>query len=129
MFFTNANCRFSLHAAQICTLSVSVERRHFDDVRGVFRNNVDFLNNFTMLWSMVIKIISMCFRIFLPSFSKVWFSSVDSAQSNGLPKRVTYMNSGHLKCIHNINEVAIFWLMNFVFKEVHFLSNHSPKKQ
>ena len=40
-------------------------------IRGFFRNNVDILNNFTMLCSMVIKIISICFLIPLQSFSRV----------------------------------------------------------
>ena len=40
-------------------------------IRGVFRNNVDFFNNFTMLCSMVINNISICFRIFLPSIRRV----------------------------------------------------------
>ena len=42
---------------------------------GFFRNNVDFFNNFTLLCSKVIKIISICFCIFLPSLRQVWFSS------------------------------------------------------
>ena len=95
----------------------------------VFRNNVDFFNNFTMLSSMVIKIISVCFLIFLPSFRRVWFSSDDFAQSYRLSKRVTNMNPGHFKGVHNVNEVATFWLMNLAFREVHFLSKYSPKKQ
>ena len=77
-------------------------------VRGVFRNNIDFFNNFTILCSMVIKIISMCFHIFLPSFCRVWFSSDEFAQSYRLSKRVTNMNQGHVKRIHDVNEVAIF---------------------
>ena len=40
-------------------------------IRGVFRNNVDFFNNFAMLCSMVIKIILICFLILLPSFPRV----------------------------------------------------------
>ena len=75
-------------------------------IRGVFRNNVDFFNNFTMLCNMVIKIISMCFRIFLPSFCQVWFSYEDFAQSYMLSKRVTNMKAGHVK--GDVNEVAIF---------------------
>ena len=79
-----------------------------DHVRGVFRNNVDFFNNFTILCSMVIKLISMCFRIFLPSLPRVLFSSNDFAQSYRLSKRVTNMNPGHVKSVHDVNEVAIF---------------------
>ena len=41
--------------------------------------------------------------------------------------RVTNMNPGHIKGIHDVNEVAIFWLMNFAFREVHFLSKYFPK--
>ena len=52
-----------------------------ESVRGVFRNNVDFFNYFTMLCRMVMKIKSTCFRIFLPSFRRVWFSSDEFAQS------------------------------------------------
>ena len=88
---------------------------HPSMVRAVFRNKVDFFNNFTLLSSMVIKIISMCFRIFLPSFRRVWFSSDDFAQSYRLSKRVTNMSPGHVKGIHDVREVAIFWLMNFTF--------------
>ena len=40
-------------------------------IRGVFKNNVDLFNNFTMLCSMVINVISICFLIFLPSFRRV----------------------------------------------------------
>ena len=98
------------------------------ELRGVFRNNVDFLNNFTMLCSMVITIISMCFRIFLSSFRRVWFSCDDFAQSYRLSKRVTNMNPGHVKGAHDVNKVAIFWLMNFAFREIHFLSKYSPQK-
>ena len=43
----------------------------YEYLRGVFRNNVDFLNNFTMLCSMVIKNIPICFLIFLPSFCRI----------------------------------------------------------
>ena len=77
---------------------------------------------------MIIKIISMCFRIFLPSFRRVWFSSDDFAQSYRLSKRITNMNPGHVKCVHDANEVAIFWLMDFALKEVHYLSKYSSKK-
>ena len=76
---------------------------------------------------MVIKIILMCVRILLPSFRRVWFSSDDSAQSYRLSKRVTNMNPGHVKGVRDINEVSIFWLMNFVFREVHLLSKYSPQ--
>ena len=65
---------------------------------------------------MVIKIISMCIRIFLPSFRQVWFSSDDFAQSYRLSKRVTNMNPGHIKSVHDVNESAIFKLTNFVFR-------------
>ena len=99
------------------------------DLQGVFRNNVDFLNNFTMLCSMDIKTISMSFSIFLPSLRRVWFRSDDFAQSYRLSKRVTYMNPGHVKGVHDVNEVAFFWLMNLTFREVHFLSKYSPTKQ
>ena len=77
-------------------------------LRGVFRNNVDFFNNFTIICSMVIKIISMYFRIFLPSFRRIWFSSDDFVQSYRLSKRVTNMNPGYVKSLHDVNEVAIF---------------------
>ena len=77
-------------------------------LRGVFRNNVDFFNNLTILCRMVIKIISMCFRIFLPSIRLVWFSSDDFAQSYRLSKRVTNMNPGHVKSVHNVNEALSF---------------------
>ena len=73
-----------------------------------------------MLCSMVIKVLSMCSRMFLPSFRRVWFSSGDFVQSYRLSKRVTGMNPGH------VNEVAIFWFMNFTFREVYFLSKYSP---
>ena len=76
---------------------------------------------------MDIKIISMCFCIFLPSFRRVWFRSDDFAQSYRLSKRVTNMNPGHVKGVHDVNEVAFFWLMNLTFREVHFLSKYSPK--
>ena len=66
-------------------------------MRGVFRNNVDFFNNFAMLCIVVIKVISMCFRIFLPSFRRVWLSSDDFAKSYRPSKRVTDMNPGHVK--------------------------------
>ena len=81
-----------------------------------------------MLYSMLIKIISMCFRIFVPSFRRVWFSSDDFVQSYRLSKRVTNMNPGHVKkySVHGVNEVAIFWLMNFAFRG-NFLSTYSPK--
>ena len=82
-----------------------------------------------MLCSMVIKIISMCFRIFLPSFRRIWLSSDDFAQNYRLSKRVTNMNPGHVKGVHDVNEVAIFWLMNFAFREIHFLSKYSPPKK
>ena len=75
---------------------------------------------------MVIKIISLYFRIFWPSFCRVWFSSDDFAQSYRLSKRVTNMNPGHVK--GDDNEVTIFSLINFAFI-VHFLSKYSPKKQ
>ena len=81
-----------------------------------------------MLCSMVIRIISMFFRIFLSYFRRVWFSSDDFAQSYKLSKRVTNMNPGHVKGVHDVNEVAIFWLMDFAFREVHFLSKYSPPK-
>ena len=45
--------------------------KEIGSIRGVFRNNVDFFNNLTMLYSMVIKNKTMCFRIFLPSFCRV----------------------------------------------------------
>ena len=80
-----------------------------------------------MLCSIVIKIISMFFRIFLPSFRRVWFSSDDFAQSYKLSKSVTNMNPGHVKSVHDVNEVAIFWLMGFAFR-VYFLSKYPPPK-
>ena len=95
-------------------------------IRGVFRNNVDFFNNFTVLCSMVIKIILICFCIFLPSFRRVWFSSDDFGQSYRLSRRVT--NPGHVKGVHDLNEVAIFWLMDSTFREVHYLSKVFPPK-
>ena len=70
-----------------------------------------------MLCSMVIKIISMFFRIFLPSFARVWFSSDDFAQCYKLSKRVTNMNPGHVKGVHDVSEVAILWLMDFAFSK------------
>ena len=88
-----------------CTATEDGWRYH---LRGVFRNNVDYFNNFTMLCSMVIKIISMCFLIFLPYFRRVWFSSDDFVQSYRLSKRVTNMNPGHVKGVHHVNEVDIF---------------------
>ena len=97
-------------------------RTHINgSIRAVFRNNVDFFYFFTILCSMVIKIISMCFHIFLSSFCRVWFSSGDFAHSYRLSKRITNMNTGHIKGIRDVNEVAIFWLMNFAFREVYFL--------
>ena len=90
--------------------------------RGVFRNNVDFFNNFTLLCSMEIKIISMCFCIFLPSFRRVWFSSDDFGQSYRLSKRVTNMNLGHVKCVQDVNEVTLIGLMSFLMR-------FSPNKQ
>ena len=81
-----------------------------------------------MLCSMIIKIISMCLRIFLPSFRRVWFSSEVFAQNYRLSKRVINMNPGHVKGVHDVNEVSIFWLMNFTLREIHFLSNYYPKK-
>ena len=66
--------------------------------------------------------------IFLPSFRQVWFSSDDFAQNYRLSKRVTSMNPGHGKGVHDVNEVALYWLMSFAFREVHFLSKYSPKK-
>ena len=78
----------------------------FTRIRGVFRNNVDFFNNFAMLCSMVIKIILICFPILLPSFPRVWLGSDDFAQSYRLSKRVTNMNPAHVK--DEVNEVAIF---------------------
>ena len=38
------------------------------------------------------------------------------------------MNPGHIKGVHDVNEVAIFGLMNFTFREINFLSNYSPPK-
>ena len=40
------------------------------NVRGVFRNNVDFLNNFTMLCSMVIKLYQCIFVSFCHLFAE-----------------------------------------------------------
>ena len=71
----------------------------------------------------MVKTIISCFRIFLPSFRRVWFNSDVFAQSYWLSKRVTNMNPGH------VNEFAIFWLMNFTFREIHFLSNYSPPQK
>ena len=39
------------------------------------------------------------------------------------------MNPGHGKGVHDVNEVALFWLMSFAFREIRFLSKYSPKKQ
>ena len=93
----------------------AMNEKHYVNVsiRGVFRNNVDFFNNFTMLCSMVIKIIPICFLIFLPSFRRVCLSSDDFAQSYKLSKRVTNMNPGHVK--GDVNEVAIFFIDAFRF--------------
>ena len=93
----------------------------------MYKNDM-FLDNFTMLCSMVIRLISMCFRIFLPPFRRVWFSSDDFAQSYRHSNYVYNVNPGHVKGVYDVNEVAIFWLMNFAFREVHFLSKYSPKK-
>ena len=68
------------------------------------------------------------FPIFLPSFHRVLFSSDDFALSYRLSKIVTNMNPGHVKGVHDVNEVAIFWFMNFTFREIHFLSNYSSRK-
>ena len=38
------------------------------------------------------------------------------------------MNPGHVKGVHDVNEVAIFWLMNFTFREIHFLSKYPQKR-
>ena len=38
------------------------------------------------------------------------------------------MNPGHVKGVHDANEVAIVWLMNFTFREIDFLSNVPPQK-
>ena len=81
-----------------------------------------------MLCSMVIRIISVYCRIFLPSFCRVWFSSDVFVQSYRISKRVTNMNPGHVKGVHDVNEVTIFWLMNFAFRKFHFLPMYSPPK-
>ena len=39
------------------------------------------------------------------------------------------MNPGHVKGIHDVNEVAIFCLMDFAFREGHFLSKYPPPKK
>ena len=59
-----------------------------------------------MLCSMVIKIISLCFRIFLLSFCQVCFSSNDFVQSYRFSKRATNVNPGHFK--GDVIEAAIF---------------------
>ena len=84
-----------------------------------------------MLCSMVIKIISMCFRIFLSSFCHLFaeFGLVVMTLRKVIgSQRVTNMNSGHVKGVQDVNEVAIFSLMNFAFREIHFLSKLSQKK-
>ena len=40
------------------------------DIRGVFRNNVDFFNNFTMLCSMVIKSYQCVYVLFCHLFAE-----------------------------------------------------------
>ena len=97
-------------------------------IGGVFRNNVDFFHNFTMLCCKVIKIISMCFLYLLAISSLSLFSSDVLGQSYRLSKRVTYMNPGHVKGVHDFNEVTIFSLMDITFREIHFLSNYPPRK-
>ena len=37
------------------------------------------------------------------------------------------MNPGHVKGVHDVNEVANFWLMNFTLREIHFLSKYPPR--
>ena len=37
------------------------------------------------------------------------------------------MNPGHVKGVHDVNAVAIFLLMNFTFREIHFLSKYPQK--
>ena len=77
---------------------------------------------------MVIKIISVCFCIFLPTFCRVWFSSDEFAQSYRPSKRVTNMNPGHVEGVHDVIEVALIWFMSFAIREAHFLSKYSPQK-
>ena len=36
------------------------------------------------------------------------------------------MNPGHIKGVHDVNEVTFLCLMNFAFRKVHFLSMYSP---
>ena len=88
-------------------MAMSLNAPLMEYIRGVFRNNVHFFNNFTLLSSMEIKIIFICFCIFLSSFRRVWLSSDDFAQSYGLSKRGTIMNPGHVKVVHDVNEVAL----------------------
>ena len=38
------------------------------------------------------------------------------------------MSPGHVKGVHEVNEVTFFWLMNFTLREIHFLSNYSSQK-
>ena len=38
------------------------------------------------------------------------------------------MNPGHVKGVHDVIEVALFWLMRFAIREPHFLSKYSPQK-
>ena len=38
------------------------------------------------------------------------------------------MNLGHVKGVHDVNEVALFWLMSFAFREVNLRSKYSPQK-
>ena len=69
----------------------------------------------------------MYFRIFLSSFGRVLLSSDDFVQSYRLSKRVSCMNPGHVKDVHDVKEVAIVWLMNFEIREVCFFSKYPPQ--
>ena len=39
------------------------------------------------------------------------------------------MSPGHAKGVHDVNEVAIFWLRIFMFREIHFLSKYPSKNR
>ena len=82
-----------------------------------------------MLCSMVIKNISIYLCTFSPSFRRVRFSSDVFAQSYRLSKSVTNMNPGHVKGVHDVNEVVSLWLMNFLFRETICSQIIVPKKQ
>ena len=37
-------------------------------------------------------------------------------------------SAGHVKGVHDVIEVALFWLMRFAIREAHFLSKYSSPK-